>query len=44
MDKEDFKRRRAAIKTKYRELWKDIGEHRNEETRVVNVLYNAEPI
>lgn len=44
MDKEEFKRRRAAIKTKSESLWKDIEEHRKEEERIIDVLYNAESI
>ena len=44
MDKEEFKRRRSAIKEKSMGLWKDIEDHRKEENRVVNVLHNAESI
>jgi hypothetical protein len=44
MDKEEFKRRRAAIRAKSDALWKDIDEHRNEEKRVISVLHNAESI
>ena len=42
MDKEEFRRRRAAIKAKSDKLWGDIEEHRTEEKRVINVLHNAE--
>ena len=44
MDKEEFKRRRSAIKEKSMGLWKDIDDHRKEEKRVANVLHNAESI
>ncbi len=44
MDKEEFRRRRAAIKAKSDKLWGDIEEHRTEEKRVINVLHNAESI
>lgn len=44
MDREELKRRRAALKSKSDALWKDIDEHNEEEKRVVNVLHNAEPI
>ena len=44
MDKEDFRRRRAAIKAKSDKLWGDIEEHRIEEKRVINVLHNAKYI
>ena len=44
MDKEYFIRRRALIKAKSEALWKDIDEHRNEETRIINVLHNTESI
>ena len=44
MDKEEFKRRRSAIKEKSMGLWKGIDEHRKEENRVINVLDNAESI
>ena len=44
MDKEEFKRRRAAIKDKSDSLWKDIEEHSKEEVRVISVLQNAESI
>lgn len=44
MDKEEFRRRRAAIKAKSDKLWDDIEEHRTEEKRVINVLHNAESI
>ena len=44
MDKEEFKRRRSAIKEKSMGLWKDIDDHRKEENRVINVLHNAESI
>lgn len=44
MDKEEFKRRRAAIKDKSDSLWNDIEEHSKEEVRVISVLQNAESI
>ena len=44
MDKEEFRRRRAAIKAKSDKLWGDIEEHRAEEERVIDVLHNAESI
>ena len=44
MDKEEFRRRRAAIKAKSDKLWGDIEEHRTEEKRVIDVLHNAESI
>ena len=44
MDKEEFRRRRAAIKAKSDKLWGDIEEHRTEEMRVIDVLHNAESI
>ncbi len=44
MDKEDFKRRRDAIRAKSEALWKDFDEHRNEEKRVISVLHNAPSI
>lgn len=44
MDKEEFKRRRAAIKAKSGSLWKNIEEHSKEEERVISVLHNAESI
>lgn len=44
MDKEEFKRRRAAIKAKSDSLWKDIEEHSKEEERVISVLHNAQSI
>lgn len=44
MDKEEFRRRRAAIKAKSDILWGDIEEHRTEEKRVIDVLHNAESI
>ena len=44
MDKEEFEKRRAAIKAKSEDLWKEIDEHQNEEKRVINVLHNAESI
>lgn len=44
MNKEEFRRRRAAIKAKSDKLWGDIEEHRAEEERVIDVLHNAESI
>lgn len=44
MDKEEFKRRRSAIKAKSDSLWKDIEEHCKEEECVISVLHNAESI
>lgn len=44
MDKEEFKKRRSAIKAKSDSLWKDIEEHCKEEERVISVLHNAETI
>ena len=44
MDKEEFRRRRAAIKAKSDKLWGDIEEHRTEEKRVINVLHNTDSI
>lgn len=44
MDKEELKRRRAALKSRSAALWKDIDEHHEEEKRVVNVLHSAESI
>ena len=44
MDKEEFRRRRAAIKAKSDKLLGDIEEHRAEEERVIDVLHNAESI
>lgn len=45
MDKEEIKRRRAAIKAKSDSLWKNIEEHnKEEEERVISVLQNAESI
>ena len=44
MDKEEIKRRRAAIKSKSDSLWKNIEEHSKEEERVISVLQNAESI
>lgn len=44
MDKEEIKRRRAAIKAKSDSLWKNIEEHSKEEERVISVLQNAESI
>lgn len=41
MDKEEFKKRRTAIRAKSEALWEDIDEHRKEEERVINVLHNA---
>lgn len=42
MNKEEFRRRRAAIKAKSDKLYDDIKEHRTEEERIINVLHNAE--
>lgn len=44
MDKEEFLRRRSAIKTESDILWNDINDHAKEEKRVINVLHNAEYI
>ena len=44
MDKEEFKKRRSAIKAKSDSIWKDIEEHCKEEERVISVLHNAESI
>mgnify|MGYP004513195843 FL=1 len=44
MDKEEFKRRRAAIKDESDSLRNDIEEHSKEEVRVISVLHNAESI
>lgn len=44
MDKEELKRRIAAVKAKSENLWGEIEEHRKEEVRVINVLHNAESI
>lgn len=44
MDKEEFLRRRNAIKKESEILWNDINEHAKEENRVMNVLHNAEYI
>lgn len=44
MDKDEFRRRRAAIKAKSDKLRGDIEEHRTEEKRVINVLNNADVI
>ena len=44
MNKEEFRRRQAAIKAKSDKLWGDIEEHRAEEERVIDVLHNAESI
>ena len=42
MDKEEFLKRRAALKTKSDSLWGDIENHRTEEKRVINVLHNVD--
>ena len=44
MTKEEFLKRRNAIATESKALWQEIGEHRSEEERVINVLHNAEEI
>lgn len=44
MDKEEYIRRRNALKTESDKLWGNIEEHRSEEKRVINVLKNAESI
>lgn len=44
MTKEEFLKRRNAIATESKALWQEIGEHRSEEKRVINVLHNAEEI
>ena len=44
MDKEELKKRYAAIKAKSEDLWSDIEGHRSEEKRVINVLHNADTI
>lgn len=44
MEKNELKIRRAAIKAKSEDFWKDVDVHRNEEKRVINVLHNAKSI
>lgn len=44
MNKEEFLRRRSAIKTESDILWNDINDHAKEENRVISVLHNAESI
>lgn len=44
MTKEEFIKRRNAIRQKSNALWADIDEHAAEETRVINVLRNAPQI
>ena len=42
MNKEEFLRRRSAIKAKSDILWNDINDHAKEEKRVISVLHSAE--
>ena len=44
MNKEEFLKRENAIDAESKALWQEIGEHRSEEERVINVLHNAEEI
>lgn len=44
MDKEEIRRRRAAIRAKSDALWADINDHRAEEKRIIKVLHNSEAI
>lgn len=44
MNKEEFLRRRNAIKAESDILWNDIDNHAKEERRVINVLHNAKSI
>lgn len=44
MDKEEFLRRRKAIKDKSNALWDEIKNHSEEEKRIIHVLHNAESI
>lgn len=44
MNKEEFLRRRNAIKIESGKLWNDIENHAKEEKRVINVLHDSECI
>lgn len=44
MSQEEIRIRLAELEAQSDALWKDINEHRDEETRVINVLHNAESI
>lgn len=44
MDREEFLRRRNAIKSKSNKLWNDIDNHAKEEKRMISVLDNAKSI
>lgn len=43
MDKEEFRRRRAAIKAKSDKLWGDIEEHRTEENASLTFFIMLSP-
>ena len=44
MDREEFLRRRAALKESGDKFWKGVEEHSQEEKRTIKVLHNAESI
>lgn len=44
MDKEEFKRRRNAIKIRSEKLWSEIDNHSKEEKRFIDVLHNSRMI
>ena len=44
MNQEELRKRLVEIQAESDALWKDIEEHRAEETRVINVLQNADAI